>query len=131
MVQSLVRRSAMTRSSFWEEHEQDLADPEYLVAFARESARIAAVDRVINRLDDQFKILGANKSKMARAAGQGEAAVRRLFTKRQESNPTIGTIEALANQVGMRVTLEKIPKAEQTRPEKTTRSTLRHLHSGA
>ena len=39
------RMSCETKaSSFWADHNEDLHDPEYALAFARESQRVAAVD---------------------------------------------------------------------------------------
>jgi hypothetical protein len=41
------RMSCETKaSSFWADHNEDLHDPEYALAFARESQRVAAVDRL-------------------------------------------------------------------------------------
>ena len=83
-----------TPSSFWTEHNDDMHDPAYALAFARESQRVAAVDRIMNQLDAVRIAKGIPKTQLARVVGTGEAALRRLFSCRATANPTIATLEA-------------------------------------
>ena len=102
----------MATSSFWTEHNEDLHDPAYALAFAKESQRIAAVDRIMNRLDAARIATGIPKTQLARLVGMGDAALRRLFSRREAANPTIATVEAVANELGLRLTLEPIPPGD-------------------
>jgi DNA-binding phage protein len=102
----------MATSTFWTDHDEKLADPEYAAAFARESRRVAAVDRIVGKLDEYRVMRGLPKTHLARAIGMGDAALRRLFTKRASANPTLGTVEEIAFELGYRVTLEPIPAGE-------------------
>ena len=115
-----------TPSSFWTEHNDDMHDPAYALAFARESQRVAAVDRIMNQLDAVRIAKGIPKTQLARVVGTGEAALRRLFSRRATANPTIATLEAVANELGYRVTLEPIPPTDTTARSVTKRPVGAH-----
>lgn len=102
------------RSAFWDDHERDLHNPEYALAFARESQRIAAVDRLIGELDGVRALKRISKTQLANACGLGDAALRRLFSRRADANPTVETLESIAQQLGFRLTLEPLDE-EMTR----------------
>ncbi len=107
----------MKTSTFWQEHQTDLSTVEYQLAFQKETSRIQAVNRIVTQLSEALELAGRKKSRIARSAGQAESAVRRLFSNTNEANPTLGTIESLANQLGLRVTLEEIPVSESIDPQ--------------
>ena len=100
------------RSVFWDDHEADLADPEYARAFAAESIRVATIDAIMNTIADQVEASGLSKAALARAIGANSAAVRRLLSA-NAVNPTLGTLAELAGALGMKVTLEPMTATER------------------
>jgi DNA-binding phage protein len=89
-----------------------LADPERARAFAAESARIAAIDAVVNQLDAARAASKLNKTQLARAIGAQPSVVRRLLSS-QTVNPTLSTVAELAAALGMKVTLEPMTDEER------------------
>ncbi len=67
--------------------------------------RIDQVDRLVHELDDRREALGMTKAELARRADLAPEAVRRLFSA-DSPNPTIGTLTALADSLG----LELVPR---------------------
>ncbi len=61
--------------------------------------------RLIEELDRVRRARGESKADVARGAGLGEPAVRRLFSGRH-ANPTIKTLEAVAAHLGLQLALE-------------------------
>lgn len=103
----------MTESTaFWDDLARDLEDPEFLREYVAESMRIATIDMVMNALDDAREAAGLSKAELARAIQVEPATIRRLFAS-DTSNPTLGTLAEVAAALGMRVTLEPLPRAER------------------
>lgn len=102
------------QSAFWDDHQADLADPEYARAFAAESIRIATLDAVVNRIAEGAKSAKMSKAALARSIGADPAVVRRLLTS-DHANPTLGTLSEVAAALGMKVTLEPMTAAERRR----------------
>jgi transcriptional regulator with XRE-family HTH domain len=100
-----------SRSAFWDDLAQDLADPEFLREYVVESVRIATVDRIVNALDDARGAAGLSKAELARAIAVEPATVRRLFSS-DKSNPTLGTLAEVAAALGLRITVEPLPEDE-------------------
>jgi transcriptional regulator with XRE-family HTH domain len=107
-----------TPSQFWDDLAKDLEDPEFLREYVCESVRIATIDDLVNELDEAREAAGLSKAELARAISAEPAVVRRLFSA-GHVNPTVGTLTAVAAALGMRLTLEPLPKPEReqiTRP---------------
>ncbi|HEV7384426.1 MAG TPA: helix-turn-helix transcriptional regulator [Phenylobacterium sp.] len=102
----------MKSSAFWNDLEEDLRDPEFLRAYVVESVRIATIDAIINDLEQARAAAHISKAALARSAGMDSAAVRRLLSA-LVVNPTLGTVAEIAAPLGLRLTLEPIPEAEQ------------------
>jgi DNA-binding phage protein len=100
------------RSAFWEDHEADLADPEYARAFAAESVRLATIDDVMGTIADQAAAVGMSKAALARSIGADPSAVRRLLSA-PDVNPTLGTLAEIAAALGLRVTLSPMSDDER------------------
>ena len=105
-------------SAFWDDLAKDLDDPEFLREYVVESMRIATIDSVVNAIDDAREAAGLSKAELARAIQKEPATIRRLLSS-ENSNPTLGTLAEVAAALGLRITVEPIPNAEQghiTRP---------------
>ncbi len=61
--------------------------------------------RLIEQLDRARRRRGESKADVARGAGMGQPALRRLLSGRH-ANPTLRTVEAVAEHLGLRLTLE-------------------------
>lgn len=95
-----------------------------------------ATARLVDELERARRTRGESKADVARGAGLGEPAVRRLLSGRH-ANPTVRTLEAVAEHLGLRLALE--PRAEVRTPP--TLSELRrhadqieqivHAHGGS
>lgn len=70
----------------------------------------AATARLIEELDLARRERAESKADVARGAGLGEPAVRRLLSGRH-ANPTVKTLEAVAEHLGLRLALERQPRA--------------------
>ncbi len=106
------------RSTFWDDHARNMEDPEYRHHFVLQSARIAAIDELVNRLDELRVTQGMSKATLARAIERNPASVRRLLTA-QQINPTLSMIADLAAALGYRLSLEPLDdeaRAEVTEP---------------
>ena len=105
-------------STFWDDLAKDLDDPEFLREYVVESMRIATIDSVVNAIEDAREAAGLSKAELARAIQKEPATIRRLLSS-ENSNPTLGTLAEVAAALGLRITVEPIPNAEQgpiTRP---------------
>lgn len=98
--------------AFWDDLAEDLKDPEFLREYVRESVRIQTIDQLVNALDEAREAAGLSKAALARAVRAEPAVVRRLFSA-SRVNPTLGTLAEIAAVLGMRVTLEPLPDADQ------------------
>ena len=100
------------RSAFWDDLARDLEDPEFLREYVVESMRIATIDQVVNAIDDAREAAGLSKAELARAIQKEPATIRRLLSS-DNSNPTLGTLAEVAAALGLRITVEPIPKSER------------------
>jgi transcriptional regulator with XRE-family HTH domain len=99
-------------TAFWDDLARDLEDPEFLREYVVESMRIATIDQVVNAIDDAREAAGLSKAELARAIQKEPATIRRLLSS-DNSNPTLGTLAEVAAALGLRITVEPIPKAER------------------
>jgi transcriptional regulator with XRE-family HTH domain len=100
------------QSAFWDDLARDLEDPEFLREYVVESMRIATIDQVVNAIDDAREAAGLSKAELARAIQKEPATIRRLLSS-DNTNPTLGTLAEVAAALGLRITVEPIPKAER------------------
>jgi transcriptional regulator with XRE-family HTH domain len=99
-------------TAFWDDLARDLEDPEFLREYVVESMRIATIDQVVNAIDDAREAAGLSKAELARAIQKEPATIRRLLSA-DNSNPTLGTLAEVAAALGLRITVEPIPKAQR------------------
>jgi len=85
--------------------ERRASEPGYAEAYDEARRRVDAIDRLVRALDDRREELGLSKAELARRAELAPEAVRRLFSV-DSPNPTIGTLTALADALG----LELVPR---------------------
>jgi len=69
--------------------------PEFRAEFERQQREIAAIDAVINTLDELRTERNLTKAQLARKIGKNEASIRRLLTA--PVNPELCTVVALAD----------------------------------
>ena len=100
------------QTAFWDDLARDLEDPEFLREYVVESMRIATIDQVVNAIDDAREAAGLSKAELARAIQKEPATIRRLLSS-DNSNPTLGTLAEVAAALGLRITVEPIPKAQR------------------
>lgn len=81
------------------------SEPGYAEAYDEARRRIDAIDHLVRALDERREELGLSKAELARRAALAPEAVRRLFSV-DSPNPTIGTLTALADALG----LELVPQ---------------------
>ena len=80
-------------------------EPGFAEAYDEARRRIDQIDRLVNALDERREALGMTKAELARRAYIAPEAIRRLFSA-DSPNPTIGTLTAIADTLG----LELIPR---------------------
>lgn len=100
------------QGAFWDDLARDLEDPEFLREYVVESMRIATIDQVVNAIDDAREAAGLSKAELARAIQKEPATIRRLLSS-DNANPTLGTLAEVAAALGLRITVEPIPKSER------------------
>jgi ribosome-binding protein aMBF1 (putative translation factor) len=93
-------------------HARAMADPEYQHRYILQSQRIAAIDRIVNMLDEVREIQGVSKAELARAIERQPAAVRRLLTA-QQVNPSLGLVADMASALGYELVLKPMSTAEK------------------
>jgi DNA-binding XRE family transcriptional regulator len=69
--------------------------PEFRAEFERQQREIAAIDALINTLDELRAERSLSKATLAREIGKNEASIRRLLTA--PVNPELRTVVALAD----------------------------------
>jgi DNA-binding phage protein len=79
-----------------------LEDGEYRSAHEQAKERIEQMDGVIRALDERRGKLKLTKADLARRAGVKPEAIRRLFSA-EKPNPTLSTLVALADALGLEV----------------------------
>lgn len=76
-------------------------DPEFRAEFERQQREIAAIDAIVNTLDDLRAKHGLTKADLARAIDKNPAAIRRLLTA--SGNPELRTVVAIAEALDAEV----------------------------
>jgi DNA-binding phage protein len=108
---------ATTQNATGSYHDRRLArrmdDPEFRQEFERETTEIAAIDAVVNALDELRAERGMTKAELAREIGKNPAAIRRLLTL-DGVNPELRTVVAMANALD--ADLQIIPRGSSTSP---------------
>lgn len=74
--------------------------PGFTEAYEQARRRIDQIDQLVLALDERREALGMTKAELARRADIAPEAVRRLFSA-DSPNPTIGTLTALADSLGL------------------------------
>ena len=92
---------------------EQLADPEFRVAFEREQREIEAIDAIVHKLDELREQQGKSKAELARAIDKNPAAVRRLLTA--SGNPELRTVVAMAEALGAEVQIVPKPRSAHAR----------------
>lgn len=88
--------------------ERRSTEPGYVEAYDAARRKIDQVDRLVRALDSRRETLGMTKAELARRADLTPEVVRRLFSA-DAPNPTIGTLTALADSLG----LELVPQEQR------------------
>ncbi|MGH2829105.1 MAG: helix-turn-helix domain-containing protein [Actinomycetota bacterium] len=88
------------RTAFERDLKRDLKDPAFRAEYERTRARIEAIDRVLNQLDERRRELGLSKAELARRAHANEVVIRRLFSA-PDQNPTFATLVDVARALGL------------------------------
>ncbi len=86
--------------------ERRLDDFEYRETYERARERIARFEQVIRALDERRVKLDLSKAELARRADMPPDAVRRLFAS-GPSNPTLRTLTAIAEALGLKIAAVK------------------------
>ncbi len=102
---TLAFMARTTRTGAERYFSQRAAEPGFAEEYEAARRRIDQVDRLVHELDDRREALGMTKAELARRADLAPEAVRRLFSA-DSPNPTIGTLTALADSLG----LELVPR---------------------
>jgi DNA-binding XRE family transcriptional regulator len=76
-------------------------DPAFRAEFERERREIAAIDAIVNTLDELREKHGLTKADLARAIDKNPAAIRRLLTA--SGNPELRTVVAIADALDAEV----------------------------
>ena len=97
---------------FWEDHAQDMLDPDYRREYIINGALVATIDAILNELDEARENVGLSKAELARIIGAEPATIRKLFTA-NHANPTFATLTKLASALGLKVTLAPLTPEEQ------------------
>lgn len=87
---------------------EQLADKDLREEFEREKREIAAIDSIVNKLEELRAEAGISKAELARRIGKNPASIRRLLTA--PANPELRTIVNLADALGYEVCVVKKPK---------------------
>lgn len=77
--------------------------------------------RLLRQLDDARRARGESKAEVARGAGLSEPAVRRLFSG-ANPNPTVKTLDAIAEHLGLALTFEPSEQAREAPTVETLRA---------
>jgi ribosome-binding protein aMBF1 (putative translation factor) len=84
-----------------------LEDPEFRAEFERQQHQIAAIDAIVNQLDELREEQRMSKADLARAIDKNPAVIRRLLTA--SGNPELRTVVAMAEALGVELRLVEKP----------------------
>jgi DNA-binding XRE family transcriptional regulator len=90
-------------------------DPDFRAEFERQQREIAAIDAIVNTLDELREEHGLTKADLARAIDKNPAAIRRLLTA--SGNPELRTVVAIAEALDAEVRI--VPRKTGKRRSKT------------
>jgi DNA-binding XRE family transcriptional regulator len=90
-------------------------DPDFRAEFERQQREIAAIDAIVNTLDELREEHGLTKADLARAIDKNPAAIRRLLTA--SGNPELRTVVAIAEALDADVRI--VPRKTGKRRSKT------------
>jgi DNA-binding XRE family transcriptional regulator len=99
--------------------ERRLEDPEFRAEFERQQREIAAIDGIVNRLDELREEHRMSKAELARAIDKNPASIRRLLTA--SGNPELRTVVAMAQALGADVKIIPRSSRRQAKPRKASR----------
>jgi DNA-binding phage protein len=102
------------KTAFDLDFEKNMGDPEFRTAYERARARIDAIDQLVRTLDAERAAQKIPKAELARRMGVPPEAVRRLFST-DRPNPTMKTVVAAAEALGLKVQAVPAEKAQQKR----------------
>jgi len=91
-------------------------DPEFAAEFERQRREIAAIDGIVNKLDDLRAQHGFSKADLAREIAKNPAAIRRMLTA--PVNPELRTVVAMADALDAEVVI--VPRKGGARRRKQT-----------
>lgn len=91
--------------------------PEFRAEFERQQREIAAIDAVINTLDELRSERNLSKAELAREIGKNEASIRRLLTA--PVNPELRTVVALADALDADIRI--VPRKRTAARRKTAK----------
>lgn len=106
------------RTAFERDLQRDLKDPVFREEYERARARIAAIDEMLNQLDQRRRELGLSKAELARRANANEVVIRRLFSA-PDQNPTFATLVDVTHALGLE--LRPAPVGAPKEPRTTGR----------
>ncbi len=81
------------------------AEPGGEAAYQAARSRIDRIDAIMRRLDEHRRHQEWSKAELGRRSGLDPAAIRRLFST-ASPNPTLSTLVALADSMGLEVDLK-------------------------
>ncbi len=88
-------------------------EPGYADAYRDARRRISRIDHLIQTLDERREAVGMTKAELARRSDLTPEVVRRLFTV-STPNPTIGTLTAIADALGVELVVRSATPSLQT-----------------
>jgi transcriptional regulator with XRE-family HTH domain len=94
-------------------------DPAFRTEYERERRAIAAIDDVVNALEELRVAHALSKAELARAIDKNPASIRRLLTAR--GNPELGTIVALADALDAEIKVVPRKPSARRHPATTRR----------
>jgi DNA-binding XRE family transcriptional regulator len=89
--------------------------PEFRAEFERQQREIAAIDALINTLDELRTERSLSKAALAREIGKNEASIRRLLTA--PVNPELRTVVAMADALDADIRI--VPRKRSAARRKT------------
>lgn len=117
-----IRKTPKLNTSFHDRRRAEfMKDPEFKAEYGRQRRVIAAIDRIVNRLDALRVEQGLNKAELARAIDKHPASVRRLLTAK--GNPELATVVAIADALD--ADLLVVPRKRSRSRAAATTSTAR------
>lgn len=102
----------MSESQFWGDLQESLQDAATRQQYILESQRIAAIDNMVNRLNDAREQLGMSKAELGRAIERTPETIRRLLTSRS-INPQYTVVVEMAAALGLKLDFRPMTATER------------------